>query len=294
MYSFIQSAISGLLMGGVYAIIAMGLTLIFGVMKLVNFAHGDFLMAFCYLAWAVISGLGMDPYLAILIVAPISFAVGFVFQKFLINGILSREKDVESPNIRLFTVGFAWCLSNLALLLFGANIRTTQTAYKSMTFFIGDYMISVPRLIAFCIALLATGVLFLFLYRTETGRALRAISQNRFTARLMGINVEKLYCVAFGIGIVAVGVSACLIVPFYSVFPTMSSTFGLRSFVIVVLGGMGNLPGALLSGIVVGLLEAFVGTYLSTTYANLIIFVVFIIALVVRSTEWFQNRSRKA
>ena len=134
MYSFIQSAISGLLMGGVYAIIAMGLTLIFGVMKLVNFAHGDFLMAFCYLAWAVISGLGMDPYLAILFVAPISFAVGFVFQKFLINGILSREKDVESPNIRLFTVGFAWCLSNLALLLFGANIRTTQTAYKSMTF----------------------------------------------------------------------------------------------------------------------------------------------------------------
>lgn len=293
MYTFIQSAISGLLMGGVYAVIAMGLSLIFGVMKLVNFAHGDFLMAFCFLAWAIITNLNIDPYLAILIVAPISFAIGYLFQKFLVNGILRREKNVESPNIRLFTVGFAWCLSNLALLVFGANIRATQTAYKGKTFFIGDYMFSIPRLIAFGIALVVTVALFLFLYKTETGRALRAISQNRFTARLMGINVEKLYCVAFGLGIAVVGISACLIVPFYSVFPTMGATFGLRSFVIVVLGGMGNLPGALISGLVVGLIEAFVGTYISTTYASMIIFIVFIIALVVRSTSWFQNRSRK-
>jgi|BioPla2DNA2_1021312.scaffolds.fasta_scaffold00107_46 branched-chain amino acid transport system permease protein len=294
MYTLIQSAISGLLMGGVYAIIALGLSLIFGVMKLVNFAHGDFLMAFCYVAWAVVSFWNVDPYLSILIIAPISFIVGYMFQKIFINGILRKEKSTESPNIRLFTVGFAWSLGNLALLLFGANIQVTNTAYKGSTFFVGDYMISIPRLIAFAIALFVTAILFVFLYKTETGRALRAISQNRFTARLMGIDVERLYCIAFGIGIMVVGISACLIIPFYSVFPTMGSTFGLRSFVIVVLGGMGNLPGALISGLFIGLLEAFVGTYLSTTYANMIIFIVFIIALVVRSSNWFQNRLARA
>lgn len=293
MLSFVQAVISGLLMGGVYAVIAAGLSLIFGVMKIVNFAHGDFLMIFAYTSWILVSKLGFDPYVSMIVVLPAAFAVGYLFQKILINGILKREENVESPNIRLFTVGFAWFLSNLALLLFGADIKTAQTRFKGLTIPLGEYVVSVPRLIAFVVSLAVTAVIFYILYRTETGRALRAISQNRFTAELMGINVKKLYCVAFGLGLSVVGVSACLLVPFYSVFPTMGATFGLRSFVIVVLGGLGSIPGALAGGIAVGLMEAVGGQFVSATSAEIMIFVVFLCALLIRSSSVFSRR-RKA
>lgn len=174
---------------------------------------------------------------------------------------------------------------NLALLVFGADIKTAQTRFKGLTIPLGDYVVSVPRLIAFVVSLAATAAIFYILYRTETGRALRAISQNRFTAELMGINVKKLYCVAFGMGLAVVGVSACLLTPFYSIFPTMGSTFGLRSFVIVVLGGLGSIPGALIGGITVGLLEAVGGQFVSATSAEIMIFIVFLCALLIRSSN---------
>ncbi|WRS27558.1 branched-chain amino acid ABC transporter permease [Oscillospiraceae bacterium MB08-C2-2] len=287
-----QAAISGIFIGGVYAIIAVGLSLIFGVMKLVNFAHGDFLMAAMYAAYGVVTGWAMDPYLSMFIIAPVFFIVGFLFQRLFINGILKRERNTESPNVRLFTIGFAWFLSNLSLMLFGANPKNVMTPYTGETFKLGELSISKPRLYAFVIAIVCCILLYLLLYKTEMGRALRAISQNRFTATLMGINVKRLYCVAFGIGISIVAIAACILIPFYYVFPTLSATFGTKSFIIVVMGGLGSVPGAMLAGLLVGVVEAVFGYILGPTTADMLVFIIFVLVMLLKPSGMLGKRNR--
>jgi len=288
--ALLQASINGLFVGGVYAIIAAGFCLIFGVMKLVNFAHGDFLMAAMYAVLYIVLGTSVNPYLVIPFIAVAFFIVGFLFQRFFINGILKRERNVDSPNIRLFTIGFSFFLSNLALLVFSANPKNVITEYTGQTFRVAGLIISQPRFYGFLIAIACTLVLYYILYRTEMGRALRAISQNRFTALLMGINVQRLYCIAFGIGIGIVAIAANILIPFYYVFPTLAATFGVKSFIIVIMGGLGNIAGALLAGLLVGIVESVLGYVLGPTTAEMLIFAAFILTMLFRPNGLFPKR----
>lgn len=278
----VQSVIDGLMLGGVYASIAVGLSLAFGVMRIVNWSHGEVLMIAMYIANLIITGSGMDPYLSIIITGPVMFLIGFFLQKGIVNKLIARDTDREPMSVMMFFIGFGFVLTNLALLLFTANVRVTNTNYSGETFSIGGVIFSLPRFISFVIALVATIALFVFLQKSETGRALRATSQNRAAARLMGINEKWIYSIAFGLSLALVGVSASLVVPFYSTYPTVSQVFGFKSFVIVVLGGKGSVIGALLGGLIVGLIEKVGGLYLSDAYAQIALFVLFILILLFR------------
>lgn len=282
MTQFLQSLFDGLLLGGVYATVAAGLSLAFGVMRIVNWAHGEFLMIAMYVASLIVTNLGIDPYLSILITGPVFFAIGYFLQKGLFNRLLEREKAREPMSVMMFTIGLGMVLTNGALLIFSANTRVTQTIYQGKTFAVGDMMFSVPRFISFVIAILITAGLYFFLMKTETGRALRASSQDRASSTLMGINEKRIYSIAFGISLALVGVSASLLVPYFSVYPTVSLVFGFKAFVIVVLGGKGSIPGALLGGLIVGLTEKIGGLFLNDAYAQIVLFVVFVIILLVK------------
>lgn len=266
-------------MGGVYSTIAVGLSLAFGVMRIINWAHGELMMVSMYVSFLIISVTNLNPYLVIFIVGAIMFAFGYFFQGVVINKLLAREEAREPVSVLLFTAGFGMILSNAALIIFGANPIMVKTPYQGQTFSVGGLIISVPRLISFGIAITATLLLYFFLQKTEAGRAIRATSQNRSVARLMGINQKRIYALAFGIGIALVGISGGLLVPFFPIYPLVGLTFSNRSFVIVVLGGKGSVMGALVGGMIVGLVEQLAGQLLTDAYAQAIIFLIFVAVL---------------
>lgn len=279
---FFQTLIDGIMVGGVYATIAVGLSLAFGVMRIVNWAHGEFLMVSMYIAFLAVINLGVDPYLSIFITGPIMFAVGYCLQRFVFNRMLDKDESREPLSILLFTSGLGIFLSNMATVIFSSNIMAVQTRYTSKTIEFGNMIISVPRMISFFIALGCTVILYVVIQRTEFGRALRATAQNRHVASLMGINHKSIYALAFGIGLGLVGVSGSLLVPNSAVSPTVGSSFGTKCFIIVVLGGKGSVPGALLGGLIVGLIEKFGGILWTDAYASLLVFVLFILILLFR------------
>lgn len=281
---FFQTLIDGIMIGGVYATIAVGLSLAFGVMRIVNWAHGEFLMVGMYLAFLSVMELGIDPYLSILITGPVLFLAGFFLQKFVFNRMLAKDSSREPLSILLFTSGMGIFLSNMATVLFSSNIMATQTAYTSRTIKLGEIIVSIPRMISFfiAIALACTLALYIVIQRTEFGLALRATAQNRHVASLMGINHKTIYSLALGIGLALVGISGSLLVPNSAVSPTVGSSYGTKCFIIVVLGGKGSVPGALLGGIIVGLIEKFGGILWTDAYASLLVFVLFILMLLFR------------
>ena len=287
MDAIIQAGTSGLLMGGIYSLIAIGLSLVFGVMRIINFAHGEFLMIGMYLSYWLITLLGLDPYLAALIVTPVLFGIGYLFQKGPLNTMLVREKSREPLSILLFTAGLSLALQNVALIWFGADARAGNTDYTGTTFDVHDVIISTPRFYAFAISIVCTLYVFWLLNKTEIGRAIRATSQDRNTAKLMGINEKKIYCIAFGLGSALVGISGALLVPFYYVFPTVGGVFGLRSFIIVVLGGIGSIKGAFLGGILIGLVEALGTQFISPAYAEILVFMMFVAVLLFKPAGLF-------
>ncbi len=279
MNSLLQALISGILMGGIYALIAIGLSLIFGVMRIINFAHGEFLMVGMFISYWLIKVTDMNPYIAVVIVALIMYAVGYLFQKYPLNTLLVREKTREPISILLFTAGLMIVLQNLTLMLFGADARAVDTIYTGRTFDIGAIIISIPRLYAFIISIVCCVGVFYLLTKTEVGRAIRATSQDRNTAKLMGINEKNIYCTAFAIGSALVGIAGALLVPFYYVFPTVGNVFGLRSFIIVVMGGIGSTKGALYGGILIGIVEALGTQFTSPAYAEILVFTLFVTVL---------------
>jgi len=279
---FVQTLLDGIMVGGVYATIAVGLSLAFGVMRIVNWAHGEFLMVSMYIAFLSVINLGVDPYLSILFTGPIMFLVGFCLQKFIFNRMLDKDSSREPLSILLFTSGLGIFLSNMATVIFSSNILAAPTAYTSKTIRLGEIIISVPRMISFLIALVCTVILYVVIQRTEFGRALRATAQNRHVASLMGINHKTIYSLALGIGLALVGISGSLLVPNSAVSPTVGNSFGTKCFIIVVLGGKGSVPGALLGGLVVGLIEKFGGILWTDAYASLLVFVLFILILLFR------------
>jgi branched-chain amino acid transport system permease protein len=279
----IQVAVSGLLIGGVYALLSIGLTLIFGVVRIINFAHGELMMLAMYFTFWLHTAHGLDPYLSIFAVGPAMFAVGVAIQRVVIQPILEAP-----PLMKVFaTVGLFIALQNLALMLFTADFRTIQTPYADASLRLGPISVSLPRLWAFLFAIVLILVLWAFLKFTMIGKALRAVAENRTNAALMGIRVRRLYLLAFGLGAAVTGVAGALLLPFSYVFPTIGSIYTLVAFVVVVLGGMGSMLGAFFGGLFIGLVESFSGTYLSAAIKEAAYFVIFILVLLVRPQGLF-------
>lgn len=285
---FLDALLNGILMGGIYGLTALGLTLIFGVMKVINFAHGTHLMMMMYLCYWLVTLIGIDPYLCLIIVIPVAYILGYLTQHLLVTPILKKEEDVREPiGVLLLTAGLWIFFNNFFLMLFGANFRSADTIYSGTTFSLSSILISKPLFYAFIISLVSTYILYRFLKRTRLGKAIRATGQDREAARLMGINVFKIYNIAFGIGIAAVGIAGTVLIPIFYVHPFAGDVFDIRAFVIVVLGGLGSVPGALLAGIIVGIIESLVGQYLTMTWAAALIYLVFLIVLFIKPSGIF-------
>ncbi len=277
-----QVVVSGILLGGVYALISIGLTLIFGVLRVVNFAHGEFLMIAMYASFWLFRLYRLDPYGSILLVAALLFLVGLVVQFLVIRPILKAPSSMQIAA----TVGLSTVLQNVALLTMTANYRSVQTRLSNEVLSLGPLVVGVSRLAAFFVALAITAGLFLFLQKSYLGKAIRCTAQERTAALLMGINIDRIYLITFAIGSALVGIAGALLTPLYPVFPTVGTYFVLVAFVVVVLGGLGNLTGALLGGFIIGLVEAFSGFYVPEL-KEAVYFVVFIIVLLVRPTGLF-------
>ncbi len=275
MILFLQSLLSGVLVGGVYALIGIGLTIIFGVMRVINFAHGDLLMVGMYITYFAFALFGVDPFLSILITGPLMFLLGAVLQKIFINRVLNALPQ----NQILLTIGLGLIMSNTAMMLFTSDYRILSTSYSSASVKVAGLSVSTPLLISFVITAAITAVLYWFLIKTDTGQAIRATAQDREAAQLMGINVRAMSILATGIGAALAGTAGALISPTYYIFPQVGSAFTLKAFVIVVLGGMGSVVGATLGGIIIGAAESLAAVYISSGLKEMFVFVLFLLVL---------------
>ncbi|EKF44263.1 ABC transporter permease [Nitratireductor indicus C115] len=287
METFLQVVANGLMLGGLFAIISIGLTLIFGIIKVVNFAHGEFLMAGMFLTYLITTQLGLHPYASVVVVAPALFVLGAVTQKLLIQPLLSARDE----HVQIFaTVGLSTAMINLALLIFGADIANTPSSGLRSSIQLGPVRILEGQLyILICAALLVVGLEF-FLRRTQTGRAIRAVAQNRAAAQLMGINVNWIYVLSFGIGAACVGLASSLVAPLYPTSSTIGTYFVLTAFVVVVLGGLGSIPGAFVGAIIIGLLDSLAGFYIGSDLREAVVFGVFLVILILKPSGLFGTR----
>ena len=264
------------MMGGVYALIAVGLTLIFGVMNVVNFAHGEFVMLGMVLTYLLHHYLGWDPGVSILFVIPIMLGVGALIQKTLISRVIGKPDEAQI----LLTLALSVLLANAVLLFMGPNYLTVKTPYKLSVVALGPIVFLVPRLIAFIVGLTFSWVLWLFLNRTNLGKGLRAVAEKPEVATLMGINPKRMHWLAFGIGISLAAGAGSVLTPFFYTFPSVGGMFVLIAFVVVVLGGMGNIPGAILGALVIGITESLTAQFLALDLAMLGVFIIFVLVLV--------------
>lgn len=283
----LPAILNGIATGAVYALVALGLTLIYGVLHIVNFAHGSLLMLALYGVYFLYTLLGIDPYLALLVMVPAMFALGYALQRSVIAGASHGREE----NILLVTLGLSIVIDNFALYLWSADTRTINPSYAFDTVDLGVAFIAVPRVVSFLGALLITGLLWLLIQRTDLGKAIRALARERQGALLVGINVEHVFAMSFGIGIACVGSAACLLLPSYYVHPGVGESFVIIAFTIVVLGGMGSFIGALLGGFVIGLTESLGGLFLGENLGRIGIFVIFIAILLFRPTGLFGQRA---
>ncbi|MBQ8970411.1 MAG: branched-chain amino acid ABC transporter permease, partial [Lachnospiraceae bacterium] len=260
MDTFLQACVNGLLMGGFYSLMGMGQNVIFGVMKIVNFCHGEMLMVGMYLTFVLYTFLGLDPYLSVPIVAIIMFLFGAVIQHTLITPSLGTK---SFTNLLFLTVGLGLLLSNGALVIFGSTYYTINTSYSQTYINLGPVTMALPRLISFGVLIVISAALFAFLKYTTTGKQIRAVSQNPTGAEVVGIDVKKIYILTYGIGVALAGVAGSLLTGFYTIFPTVGASFGFRALIVVVVGGLGSIPGAFLAGIFLGLLETMVALFIS-------------------------------
>jgi len=280
------SVLNGLTTGAVYALVALGLTLIYGVLHIINFAHGAALMVALYAVYLLRAHLGIDPYLALPLVVAAMFALGYALQR----GIINRASHGKDENILLVTLGLAIVLENLALLLFKSDTRTIDTAYTLTTVPIGPAVIALTKLIAFGGALVTSALLLWLVTRTDLGRAIRAVAKEKHGAKLMGIDVDHVYAMSFGIGLACLGAAACFLLPAYYVNPHVGSGFVLIAFTIVVLGGMGSFAGALAGGLLIGVVESLGGLFLGESLGQIGIFLIFIAVLLLRPQGLFGAR----
>jgi branched-chain amino acid transport system permease protein len=282
----LQLLVSGLLVGGIYALISVGLTLVFGVLRVVNFAHGEYLTIAMYSCFFLWRELGIDPYIAAVVVIPFLFILGVMTERLLIRPTL------EAPHVVQVFITFAlsiW-LQNLFLMMFSSDFLSVRTESLSQTFTIGSVHISLLRCIAFVAAMaLAAGLIF-FLQYSNLGRAIRATAQNRRSARLAGVDVDRVYAITFGLGCALAGAAGVLLAPIFPVNPYTGAEMILVAFVVVVLGGFGSVVGAVVAGLLLGMIESLSGFFLGSEMKQLVYFVFFIIVLAIRPTGFFGRK----
>ncbi len=282
----IPALINGLTLGAVYALVALGLTLIYGVLHIINFAHGSLLMVALYGVFFLHAVVGIDPYLAIFIMVPALFVLGYALQR----GVIGKASHGKDQNVLLVTLGLSIVLENLAIYWFSADTRTIDTPYTFEMVDLGVALVALPRLIAFVASLLVAAVLWFVIARTDLGRAIRAVAKERQGARLVGINVDHIFAMSFGIGTACLGAAACLLLPSFYVSPHVGHVFVLVAFTVVVLGGMGSFTGALIGGLLIGVTESLGGLFLGESLGQLGIFLIFIAVLLFRPTGLFGSK----
>jgi len=282
-----EAVVNGLLTGAVYALVALGLTLVYGVLHIINFAHGALLTLAMFAVWGLSAWGGVSPYAAALPLALAFFGLGYALQRFLI-GPAGRGDD---NNVLLVTLGLSIVIENGLLAAFRSDTRTLEGDAAFQVIEAGPMLISQPRLVGFAGALAVAGLLWALLSATDTGRAIRAVAREKLGARLQGIEVGHIYATTFGLGCACLAVAACLLMPTFYVNPRVGNAFVLVAFTVVVLGGMGSVPGALLGGLFVGVVESLGGLLLGESLGQLGIFLIFILVLLLRPAGLFGARA---
>jgi branched-chain amino acid transport system permease protein len=275
-----QIIASGLLLGGIYALVSIGLNLIFGVIKIVNLAHGDFLMLSMYVTFFLYTIYKINPYVAAVIIIPIFMVLGLIIYRIMIKPLLGKPET--EVNTILATAGLGFVLQNAALMIWGSDFRAIQTSMTGKSYNFAGIMLSSGRLWAFIICIVVAGVLYYLLMYTRLGAKIRAVSQDTDAATLMGINVNKIYGLTFAFGIALVGIAGAIITPTFYVFPTVGLYFNTLAFIIVVLGGLGSFTGALVGGLIIGLVETVTGVVASAELAQVASLLLFLIILFVK------------
>ncbi|MEN8244852.1 MAG: branched-chain amino acid ABC transporter permease [Thermodesulfobacteriota bacterium] len=282
----IQLIIQGVLLGGIYGLIAMGLSLIFGVMGVINFAHGQMMVMAMYVSYWIFVLLGIDPYLSLIVVVAVIFVLGYFIQATVVNRIIDYPEAMQV--LPLVSIGLI--LENLALLFWGPDHRSPQTILSLQSIWIGPIMIDVSRLVAFVLAIFITSLIFLFLKKTNIGKCIRAASDNRMGAILVGIDVNRIYNASFGLGAATTAAAGVLLLPLMPISPHMGHDFTLTAFIVVILGGMGNLLGALVGGLILGIAELVSTLFLPATLKQVVSFSILIIIMLFRPQGLFGGK----
>jgi branched-chain amino acid transport system permease protein len=274
----LQAVVNGLLIGGIYALVSIGVTLIFGVVKIVNFAQGEFVMIGMYISYYLSTQFGIDPVVSVLISMPILFVAGVLIQHYLIRRVLGLN---DLPQIFL-TFALSLLITNLSLMFFTANYRTIHTWYSDEALHLGGIYIPYAKLVSFVLAMVLSGALWLFLRSTDLGKAMRAASQNRDVAQLMGINPNRVFAVALGIALALAGAAGSLLMPFYPAYPMVGQVFVLMAFVAVVLGTLGNVLGALVASLLMGVAESLGIQFVGADSGLIVVFVLLLVTLALK------------
>jgi branched-chain amino acid transport system permease protein len=279
-----QVVISGLLSGALYAMVALGLALIFGVMRVINVAHGPLLMLGAYVTYFLFSGFGMNPYLTVPFSMVAMFVLGVVLQKTLVFRV------VNAPELSslLLTFGISIALVNLAQLMFSSDLRAVE--YLTRSFVVGPFAVSGSRFVAFVFAIAVTALAFLFLQRTKLGKAIRATSQSAEVAMVCGIDVARIHMITFGLGAALAAGGGALIAVIVAIQPEMGQVWTFKSFLVIVLGGAGNYPGALLGGLLLGLVEQLASLFLTTQLSEVVAYVLLVVVLLIRPSGLLSGR----
>jgi branched-chain amino acid transport system permease protein len=286
-YSALQAILNGLLTGALYALIGMGMALIFGVMRIVNFTHGAFLMLGMYASYVLFQKTGITPYLGFIVAGAILFVIGYATYM----GLLRRIPGQVDFMVILLTMGLALIITDAVQLIFGADYHQINLPLLSRNIRLGPQIsVNAPWLVSFAIALALAAALYFIVTHTMFGRAARAIAQNPYPSPLMGINVHRVQAISFGIGAAAAGVAGALLLPVFYLYPEVGSQFELKSFVMVVLGGMGSIQGAAMAGLVLGVVESLTSLYWGNQWALAVDFVIFILVLSLKPSGIFGSQ----
>lgn len=286
-YPFFQAVLDGILTGSLYALIAMGMALIFGVMRIVNFAHGAFLMLGMYATWVMFEHAHINPYIGFIPAGVLLFIIGAAVYAGLVRHVPVQAEFM----IILLTLGVSLICVDSILLIFGADYHQLNFPLLGKNFRLGSQIsLNAPWVISFGIALLAAAGLYMFVMRTMFGRAARAIAQNPYSAPLMGINIHRVQAVTFGLGAAAAGIAGALLLPVFYLYPDVGHLFNLKSFLMVVMGGMGSIEGAAAAGLVLGVVESLTSRYWGNEWALVVDFVIFILVLSLKPSGIFGSQ----